>query len=51
MVFHSPDNIEAWDGKYKGSYCPQAAYTYVIYYNKVGSNERKEKVGTIVLLY
>ena len=51
MVFHSPDNIEAWDGRYKGSYCPQAAYTYVIYYNKVGSNERKEKVGTIVLLY
>ncbi|MBO7199871.1 MAG: gliding motility-associated C-terminal domain-containing protein [Bacteroidales bacterium] len=51
MLFHSIDNVEAWDGTYRGHYCPQAAYVYVIYYHEVGYLGKKEKVGTVVLLY
>ena len=51
MLFHSIDNVEAWDGTYRGHYCPQAAYVYVIYYHEVGYLGKKEKVGTVLLLY
>ena len=51
ILFHSIGNTEAWDGTYHGYYCPQAAYVYVIYYHEVGNLGKKEKVGTVVLLY
>ena len=51
LIFHSPNNTDSWDGKYKGSPCPQASYTYIIYYHKEGSNEQYEKVGTVLVLY
>jgi gliding motility-associated-like protein len=51
LVFHSPNNIEAWDGRYKGMYCQQDTYVYVIYYHDVDNLGKKEKVGTVVLLY
>lgn len=51
LVFHSPNNSEPWDGRCKGEYCPQAAYTYVIYYRQVGVMGQKVKVGNILVLY
>ncbi len=51
LMFRSPNNAESWDGKYKGEYCPQAAYTYVIYYHQEGTKERKAKTGTVLVLY
>ena len=51
LIFHSPNNAESWNGKYKGIPCPQASYTYIIYYHKERINERYEKVGTVLLLY
>jgi gliding motility-associated-like protein len=51
ILFHSIGNTEVWDGTYHGYYCPQAAYVYVIYYHEVGNLGKKEKVGTVVLLY
>ena len=51
LVFHSPNNIEVWDGRYKGMYCQQDTYVYVIYYHDVDNLGKKEKVGTVVLLY
>ncbi len=51
LIFHSPNNTESWNGKYKGIPCPQASYTYIIYYHKERINERYEKVGTVLLLY
>ena len=51
LIFNSPNNTESWDGKYKGKYCQQATYTYIIYYHKAGIVEQYEKVGTVLVLY
>lgn len=52
LIFRSEHNTEAWDGKYKGNYCPQGTYTYAIYYHTtLAPNEKKIKTGTFVLLY
>ena len=51
LVFSSPNNVESWDGKYRGEYCPKAAYTYVINYHKEGVKAGKVKIGTVLLLY
>lgn len=32
MVFHSTDINEEWDGRYRGEYCPQGGYSYIIRY-------------------
>ena len=52
LVFESEDNSIAWDGKYKGSYCKQEVYTYLVRYCNVNSpTEIKSKIGTVLLLY
>lgn len=52
LVFNSQNNTETWDGKYKGQYCPQAVYTYIIYYHIKGAIGRSaSKTGTVLLLY
>lgn len=51
LIFNSPNNTEAWDGKYNGEYCPQAAYVYIINYHQKGIKTHKVKVGTVMLLY
>ena len=51
LIFHSPNNAQPWNGKYKGEYCPQAAYAYLIYYRQVGIMGQKVKAGTLLLIY
>lgn len=52
LVFESENNATAWDGKYKGSYCEQEVYTYLVRYCNVNTpNEIKSKIGTVLLLY
>ena len=51
LIFNSPNNSESWDGKYKGKYCPQAAYAYLIYYRQVGTIGQKVKTGIVLLIY
>ncbi len=51
LIFHSPNNAQPWNGKYKGEYCPQAAYAYLIYYRQVGVMGQKVKTGTLLLIY
>lgn len=52
LVFESENNAIAWDGKYKGNYCKQEVYTYlVLYYHVQNSGEIKSKFGTVLLLY
>lgn len=52
LVFESENNAIAWDGTYKGQYCKQEIYTYlVLYYHTRSPNEIKSKFGTVLLLY
>ena len=52
LVFESKNNAIAWDGTYKGQYCKQEVYTYlVLYYHTRSPNEIKSKFGTVLLLY
>ncbi len=52
LVFESENNAIAWDGTYKGRYCKQEVYTYlVLYYHTRTPNEIKSKFGTVLLLY
>ena len=51
IVFHSDNIHEGWDGTYRGTRCPQGAYTYVIRYLHIGTNEAYEvTTGTVLLI-
>ncbi|MBO4599459.1 MAG: gliding motility-associated C-terminal domain-containing protein [Bacteroidales bacterium] len=50
-VWSTTDAVERWDGTRKGSPCPQAAYTYVLFYRtKDNPSRHQKKVGTVLLL-
>ena len=52
LVFESKNNATTWDGTYKGHYCKQEVYTYLIlYYHTRTPKEIKSKMGTVLLLY
>ena len=51
LVFHSETIGDRWDGKHKGTKCPQGSYTYRILYRTVNDEESLlTKVGTVLLL-
>ncbi len=50
LVFHSTNQNEAWDGKYKGKPCDQGAYVYVCNYRRDGTYETATIKGSVLLL-
>ncbi|MCR4828551.1 MAG: gliding motility-associated C-terminal domain-containing protein [Bacteroidales bacterium] len=49
-VFQSHDQMEQWDGKYRGKYCDQGAYVYVCTYRRPGTEDVVTVKGTVMLL-
>jgi gliding motility-associated-like protein len=49
VVFNSDDEHKGWDGKYKGTMCPQGIYVYQITVTSMGGASMK-KVGHVTLL-
>ncbi|MBQ9474570.1 MAG: gliding motility-associated C-terminal domain-containing protein [Bacteroidales bacterium] len=51
LVFHSSNIHDGWDGTYRGQRCPQGAYTYVIRYRHIGTNEAYgNETGAVLLI-
>lgn len=50
LVFHSTDQNEAWNGKFKGKLCEQGSYVYVCNYRRDGTFEITTLKGTVMLL-
>ncbi|MBR1792651.1 MAG: gliding motility-associated C-terminal domain-containing protein [Bacteroidales bacterium] len=51
LVFSTKDFDEAWNGKYKDTYCEQGVYVYLIRYTDITAPESyKEVSGNIMLL-
>ena len=40
----------AWDGKFKGEYCPVGVYVYIIQYSKCGNSKEETIKGMFQLL-
>jgi gliding motility-associated-like protein len=49
LIFQTSNQTDKWDGKYKGSDCPDGIYVYKITY-KVPSQQTKNVFGKITLL-
>jgi gliding motility-associated-like protein len=51
QIFESSGNIAIWDGKYKGQFCPDGVYYYLIEYEQKGkSKELQKRHGSVTLL-
>ena len=51
LVFHSESMADKWDGKHKGTKCPQSSYVYRIRYTTVAEPESEMlMVGTVTLM-
>lgn len=48
-LFTSSDQLQGWDGTYKGELCKQDAYTYVVVYTAL-DGKKHEKTGHVSLL-
>ena len=49
VVWQARDSQDYWDGKFKGDYCPQGVYVYVLRYRNKSNNEPKYTQGTLML--
>jgi len=52
IIFSSSDQLVGWDGKFKGEFCPDGIYSYVLKYN-IGKHENIEvitKKGIVMLI-
>ena len=49
VVWQARDSQDYWDGKFKGDYCPQGVYVYVLRYLNKSNNQPKYTQGTLML--
>ena len=49
-LFESDDIDQGWDGYYKGEMSPNDAYTYLVVYKDMTSQQVKKKKGTFALI-
>jgi gliding motility-associated-like protein len=49
LIFFTDDLNQGWDGRYKGEFCKQGVYIYVIeFVNSLG--EKQTRKGTVALI-